>query len=297
MEYVLNGTIAYSILNPTGNITALAETRVEPERQPAVAADIMKLHPEVEQVGFLNLALPDGCDVQAELRMAGGEFCGNAAMCAAAMYFLRNSMESGEDRAVSAAENREKDRGETGFESDWVPVRIRVSGVTHPVQVRLKAEEKNRFAAGVKIPSALEIGKRPFTFQSVEGELPLVSMEGISHIVIEENSSFFELREKPGEAEKAVREWCNVLSASCLGLMFLERGTDRDRLTPLVFVPESGTVFWENSCASGSSAVGMYLAKKGGVPVEITLFEPGGSLQVRSDLQTGETWLFGHVSL
>ena len=44
--------ICYSILDPTGNITALVESPVERTRYQAAAAAIMHLHPEVEQVGF-----------------------------------------------------------------------------------------------------------------------------------------------------------------------------------------------------------------------------------------------------
>ena len=63
----------YRIFDPTGNVTALVEDAVEPALQPEAAAEIMRVHPEVEQVGFVSLngALPS-------LRMAGGEFCGNA---------------------------------------------------------------------------------------------------------------------------------------------------------------------------------------------------------------------------
>ena len=67
------------------------------------------------------------------------------------------------------------------------------------------------------------------------------------------------------------------------------------RLTPLVYVPGSGTSFWENSCASGSAATGMYLADRTGKRQEICLREPGGSLKVTSDPGSGETWLYGTV--
>ena len=67
------------------------------------------------------------------------------------------------------------------------------------------------------------------------------------------------------------------------------------RLTPLVYVPGSGTSFWENSCASGSTATGMYLADRTGERQEICLREPGGCLKVTSDPGSGETWLYGTV--
>ena len=78
--------LKYSIFDPSGNITALVETHINNDSQPEVADEIMKAHPEVEQVGFVyfDAIRP----VPTYLRMAGGEFCGNATMSAAALYLL-----------------------------------------------------------------------------------------------------------------------------------------------------------------------------------------------------------------
>ena len=48
----------------------------------------MRRHPEVEQVGFVRFSDDPGDPVRAGLRMAGGEFCGNASCCAAVLWFL-----------------------------------------------------------------------------------------------------------------------------------------------------------------------------------------------------------------
>ncbi len=246
--------LRYSIFDPTGNITALVETAVEPVRRQEAAAVVMRLHPEVEQVGFVRDAASDGLP---ELNMAGGEFCGNASMCAAALFALQS--------------------GGCG------KVRLHVSGAAQPVEVLLQALGADSFQTELRMPPALEITERDFSFEDLHGTLPLVRMEGISHLAVEEASPFFALlREKP-QAERAVRQFCAELRADGLGLLFLEgEGTER-RMTPLVFIPGSGTVFWENSCASGSAAVGMYLAARDALPMEVSLREPGGILHVTSD--------------
>ncbi len=284
MKPMQNGTIAYSVFDPTGNITALVETEVELSRQPAVADEIMRVHPEVEQVGFLNLTAAAEDNVQAELRMAGGEFCGNATMCAAAMAFLHRRR----GKAVSSG-------GQPEQNGMWESVRVRVSGAASPVRVCLRSLGEKSFSAGVMIPEATEIEEKTFMFQGLESRIPLVRMEGISHLIMGEDSPFFQLKQNPEEAEFAVKEWCGVLSVSGLGIMFLESIKTAVNLTPLVYVPESGTVFWENSCASGSAAVGMYMARESSQAVEITLNEPGGKLMVRCDPQKKETWLFGQT--
>ena len=344
----------YCIFDPTGNITALVETEVDIEDQPAAAARIMELEPDVEQVGFISYAgnTADG-GVPVSLRMAGGEFCGNAAMCAAALFAIRSGLQGGA-----------------------VPVRI--SGASAPVMVRLERQAADSFGAAAEIPPAIRIGTVEAAAPAAEKEaaekdrneevraggtgaaeapgagkcganatsgagqcgatatsgagkcgatatsgadltLPIVEMEGISHIIIEPDSGFFGIKEDSALAESLLRQWCGVLGADCLGMMFLgEAGSlpecetpmeDRKAdtgtaifgesrvLTPLVYVPGADTMFWENSCASGSAAAGMYLAARTGAPVDVTFDEPAGRLRVESDPASGRTVLHGSAIL
>ena len=85
--------LRYAILDPTGNVTALVRDPVEVACQPVVARQVMDRHPEVEQVGFVSGAASDPL-AQAELRMAGGGVCGNAAMSAAPVSGWRAGMDS-----------------------------------------------------------------------------------------------------------------------------------------------------------------------------------------------------------
>lgn len=250
----------YRIFDPTGNITALVEDSVDVALQPSVAADIMQKHPEVEQVGFVSF---DG-DLPS-LRMAGGEFCGNASMSAAALFALKQNL------PIPAT------------------LKLSVSGAPEPVAVRLEQREGETFRAAVRMPSAKVVQKNSFAYADLKGELPVVQMDGISHILVEPASPFFSLCSDRAAAEMAVRQWCGELCADGLGLMFVSG----DALTPLVFVPGCDTVFWETSCASGTAAVGMALASETGARIDRTFTEPGGSLRVESDPRTSKTWLHG----
>ena len=262
--------IRYSIFDPTGNITALVESPVDESEQRAVAASIMARHAAVEQVGFVRL--PDEKSAPAALRMAGGEFCANASMSAASLWALRLGLCEGE-------------------------LSLAVSGAEDAVAVRLKQEDESCFSAAVRMPEAREITAIPFVFEGLSGTIPLVRMEGIDHAVLTPDCPFFALRDRPSAAEKAVRELCASLGAVCLGLMFLEGESAQRRLTPLVYVPGSRTLFWESSCASGSAAAGMLLARQSGERTELELIEPGGILRVESDPQKGETRLFGRTRM
>lgn len=262
--------LQYSIFDPTGNITALVESPVDESEQRAVAASIMARHAAVEQVGFVRL--PDEKSAPAALRMAGGEFCANASMSAAALCALRLGLHEGE-------------------------ITLAVSGAEDAVAVRLKQEDEGGFLAAVRMPEAREIIEIPFAFGGLSGTLPLVRMEGIDHAVLTPDCPFFALKDTPSAAERAVRELCAALGAVCLGLMFLEGADTQRRLTPLVYVPGSNTLFWESSCASGSAAAGMLLAHQSGERTALELTEPGGVLRVESDPHRGETWLFGRTRL
>lgn len=255
----------YSILDPTGNITALVEDDVDVRLQPSVADSVMRRHDDVEQVGFLTL-----CDaeegVDARLRMAGGEFCGNASLCAALLCATRRAL----PRCCT--------------------VTLRVSGAKNPVEVKLEGTRGT-----IRMPSAFDVGTRLLCYGSLCAETPVVCMEGISHAIIRRSSPLFSLLDHRGNAEAAIKDWCRMLGVDGLGLMFL--GEDRDglRLTPLVYVPGSNTVFWENSCASGSTAVGIHTAVSKERRVSLDLHQPGGALHVESDPETGKTCLTGSV--
>lgn len=263
--------MAYSIWDPTGNVTALVECPVPVDEQPACASALMRRHPEVEQVGFLCVD-PAGLEpgVDAALRMAGGEFCGNASISAAACYLERTGQGG---RIVS----------------------LRVSGATLPVKTRLERVGEASFEAAILMPPAHAPQSVNLAYEGTRTPLALVRMDGISHLVIEAASPFWHLLNDRAAAERAVRLWCEELDCAGLGLMFLgEPGPDDTRpMSPLVYVPAADTCFWESSCASGSAASGIYLADRLGKPMVAKLDEPGGVLRIECDPTARTTWLHG----
>ena len=269
--------IQYCIFDPTGNITALVETAVDIADQPAAASRIMELEPDVEQVGFISYAEdPAAGGAPVSLRMAGGEFCGNATMCAAALFAIRSGLQGG-------------------------AVPVKVWGISAPFEVLLERQAALNYSAAVSIPPALDMDELRLADGMLPGSdslsLPIVRMEGISHVIIEPDSGFFGLKDDPALAETLLKGWCGVLGAECLGMMFLGEGAALRPMIPLVYVPGADTMFWENSCASGSAAAGMYLAAKAGAPVDVTFDEPAGRLRVESDPVTGRTILHGSAIL
>ncbi len=241
--------LRYALMDPTGNITVLVETPVPVEDQPITAGIVMAVAPTCEQVGFLMPPVPD-CDIA--IRMAGGEFCGNAAMCAATLHAM--SLEIA---------------GETTLQ-------VSVSGT--PVAVTV-TPEGDGYACSVAMP-------RPLDIVTVHG-LPVVHFEGICHAIATEPLT--------DEAAPALLwELCQELHPEAMGLMQLD--AEAGTMKPLVYVPGTNALFWENSCGSGTSAVGAYLYSLSGQPVSARLRQPGGTLGVEVD-GAGNIFLQGTARL
>lgn len=247
--------IRYHVMNPTGNITILVETPAEEASQAALAEKLMARERDAEQVGFLSAA--DGCDIA--LRMAGGEFCGNAAMSSAVLCAARCGAEQG-------------------------VFNVRVSGCEKPVRVDVERLPDGRYRGTVEMPAPQSVELTDFPGY---GQVPVIHFDGISHAVIEEPM-------KREEAERRIREWCGYLKKSAFGLMFTDPSCTA--LTPLVYVPGADTLVWENSCASGTAAAGAYQAAKRGGAVSLAFKEPGGTLEINAS-PAGPYLLTGTVAV
>ena len=249
----------YVLLDPTGNLTILVETPVPAADQPFCASALLAAEPTAEQVGFLS---PGGKDWEIALRMAGGEFCGNATMSAAALFC--------------------ESAGRTGT------IRVRASGATEPVPVEIgRAPEGTGYTGAVDMPRPAAVEIVMLEAEGRNFRLPLLRFDGISHLILRENM-------ERGFAERAIRRWCEQLLVDGLGLMLLDETAHR--LTPLVYVPGGDTMYWEHSCASGTAAAGAFLAQTGGRRVDLRFAEPGGTLGV-SAVPGGAVILRGEVKI
>ena len=252
---------SYYYADPTGNITLLAPLSSEYADKAKEAAKLMKLEPSAEQVGFLS---GRGENYDISLQMAGGEFCGNAALSAAAVFCLNAGGNS----------NREK------------TIRVSVSGAADPVSVLIRQTGSSSFQGTVSMPAPLEISSVCFHCDGENVSLPAVRFEGITHLL-----SFLPLPKE--KAERIVKEQCIALQADALGLMQINLSTGS--LIPLVYVPKSGTLFWEGSCASGTTAAGACLREKSG-PGKWEFTEPAGRLIIEAPAD-GRLLLTGNVSV
>lgn len=253
--------LKYRLYNPTGNITALVESEIQVKDQPSVAEWILSKEPTCEQVGFISDG-SEGTDIT--LRMAGGEFCGNATMSTAVFFCERAGMLSGDSRKVM----------------------VKVIGTDEPVSVEVK-KECGRYYGTVKMPRVQKISEEMLPYEGHFYKYPVVSFGGISHIIADEKMPIY-------MAENAIKEWCNKLKTQGLGIMIVN--SDRTRLQPLVYVNSPETLFWESSCASGTTAAGAFFSKLENNDVTYSFKEPGGVLTIKA-MRNGDLFLTGCVEI
>ena len=275
--------ISYYLMDPTKNMTILVETPVPEASFPFVAQKLMELVPEAEQVGFVcgdASARARGLGPETvfpTLNMAGGEFCGNASMSAAVYYALREGISEG-------------------------TILLDVSGAAEPVEVLVERHQES-WHGRVHMPKPLLVSEACFPDGSI---LPVVRFEGIAHVIIDgtdESAKSMPVAAMKQDADLAgslAKAWCEYLQADAVGLMFLNE--THDEMRPLVYVPAAGTCIWESSCASGTTAAGVYLAQKAGLTdvdagaVRYQLRQPGGVLEIEVTPE-GDYYLMGQVAV
>ena len=249
--------IRYVTLSPTGNTTCLVLDPVPPEARPAVTAALMR---RCEQVGYLQS--PSSPAAAARLEMMGGEFCGNAAMAAAAFLCSEG----------------------TDSRSDLL---LEVSGTDRIIACRVKPLSDGTYQGSLEMPPVSCV------FETAVGgyTAAAVRMEGILHLILTDVSL------PDAEAEALLSETAQALPDAAVGL--LQWNSKDKRMRPLVHVKESGTMVWETACGSGSVAIGAALALAHGDGLTTApIWQPGGMILTEAEVRAGQVAsvrITGHI--
>lgn len=250
--------LSYIKYSPTQNMTILVCTPVPVSEQPQEAARLMRLDPDTEQVGFLGPAQEAGAD--GALRMAAGEFCGNASMAAAAYFAELAGLRPG-DPAMELS--------------------LEVSGADRLISCQAQREQTG-WRCTVDMPLPQFITCMQMTLDEVTHTLPVVSFGGIWHVIVPRQSAGGDARQF---ADRAVRAWCQALGVPALGVLLFDRTAMQ--MEPIVHVPGVNTTIWERGCGSGSAALGAYLAWESGHNIDVPIGQPGGIIRVHAQYEQG----------
>ena len=260
----MNKTLSIQIADPSGNITIFVRTPVERRYYQQVAEQLlMEEDYGAEQVAFIlppssasqNVSAGDP-GVDGSMEMCGLEFCGNASRAFGLMLA--------------------RDAGETG----QVTKRIRVSGCEEPLTVELDMETSR---AKIRMPDPVSC--------EVQGERTVVDLGGILHIIVEAP------RAEGGSTEKQQTEMEQIfgkirsevyrtMDPPALGVMFWDSA--EKKLTPVVYVKEVETVYFEGSCGSGTTAcaAAFSMGKPDGT-YSWSIPQPAGIIDVTAEVKDG----------
>ena len=249
-------TVKYYYFNPTKNYTILVESTFNETSHKEIAKKLMEIEKEAEQVGFIKYDKNNNIS----LRMAGGEFCGNATMCAG-VYAAINDKDFKErinnnNEEISFLENN------SDINKNRINKRVFTEALNKYIDVDIEIISNKSFSCSVNMPRAKSIKKIKLPNNN---EYTIVNYDGISHIIIENNlekNISVVNKTKIGEDyyENIINTLCDDLNLPSLGIIFFDN--NKKSIKPLIYVKNADTLYWENSCASGSIAVYEYLLYK-----------------------------------
>lgn len=235
--------------NPAGNVTLLVQTPVPREDYHTIAARLLAI-PEL-QAEQVGFLTPPRLGGAVRLEMMGGEFCGNALRCAG-LY-----------AAVAQGARREK------------RLLAEISGCDTPLPVKA-----NPLTGQVEAEMPLPREVRPCTLFGEAGKL--VMLPGIVHGISRTTRDIGE-----EEVRQTLLALCEEYDSPGAGVMF--RPLRSNTMRPAVYVRETDSLYFENSCASGSTAVAALSALEEGRDgtFKLTLSQPGGDIRTLCTVQGG----------
>lgn len=205
---------------PGGNDTALIlNGDANPLTKKVINNSVMKIYPNIEQVGFISLTKN-----QLQLDMAGGEFCGNATRSTA-------------DLALNSQPGN---------------LQIKVSGVENV----LKAGVTSNGEAYAQMPVYSDASKVKRDPKNETGWI--VEMEGITHYVDFDSTKIVGLTdEEIKQISISTIKEKGLLQFPASGVIYVKKLENEGlQITPVVYVKEIDTLFLETACGSGTCAVG-----------------------------------------
>ena len=236
-------------LSPTQNMTVIVKTPVPRAEHSRIAAALIDYAGVfAEQAGFTEPGTLSG--VKERLQMMGGEFCGNATMCMAALTARDEGISPGEERTVS----------------------VEISGADRLLSCRV-AFDGSEYTCATAMPL-------PRSIEELNG-YALVRMPGIAHVILRCGDP----ESMRAGAEELLREIAAMLDDEAVGLMLYS--PQRSELIPLVYVKPTDTMIWERGCGSGSAAVGAFMAYDKQAEVSLQLRQPGGMITARAMWDNG----------
>lgn len=240
-------TIDYLVADPSGNTTILVLTPVAKAQHSSLAAQLLALPGiEAEQVGYVSREAGKPLRVY----MMGGEFCGNASRSAAAW-------------ALAC------DGGEQGVYD------VSCSGCDAVLPAKVARKGEGTYEAFIEMPYPEDVSGILIAVDDFPARFFRVDLPGITHFV------HFVPSLEGLDKEKywaILQDYVDGEDLPAYGLVLCD--TKKGEMIPAVYVRDTDTLYWENSCGSGSAAVAAALACTTHKNVACYMKQPGGTLAI-----------------
>ena len=242
--------LTFQRLDPAGNITLLVMTPVPKEDYQAIAARLLAI-PELD-AEQVGFLVPPRQDGVIRLEMMGGEFCGNA-LRSAGLYYAASQ----------------------GFRrSRTFPVEISGYDAPLPVQVNPLTGQ---------VTAEMPLPKEILPCELFGQPAKAVRIPGILHTI-----SQVETHPPEEEVRQALRKLTETYDVPAAGIMFWQ--FRKRTMKPAVYVRDTDSLYYERSCASGSTAVAAWSAlnaRKDGQH-KLDIRQPGGVISTTAAVQNGK---------
>lgn len=248
-------TIKITVANPAGNITIFVHDKFERADYAKVAEQLLGMEEyAAEQVAFV-LDAPECGRAEGKMEMCGLEFCGNATRTFG-LLLARELGISGEGKVF-----------------------VDVSGSDEILTVEVNTDSGY---TRVKMPAYLAV--RTADMQSIFAEkgksVTAVDFGGIIHFILKDITASAENFEK-------IKQFVYADSnPPAFGAMFYD--TAAGKLTPVVYVKDVDSTYFEGSCASGTASCAIaFGSEKPDGDYRFSFPQPAGTIDASVEVRNG----------
>lgn len=247
--------IKITVANPAGNITIFVHDKFERAEYAKVAEQLLGMEEyAAEQVAFV-LDAPECGRAEGKMEMCGLEFCGNATRTFG-LLLARELGISGEGKVF-----------------------VDVSGSDEILTVEVNTDTGY---TRVKMPAYLAV--RTTDMQSIFAEkgksVTAVDFGGIIHFILKDITASAENFEK-------IKQFVYADSnPPAFGAMFYDTATGK--LTPVVYVKDVDSTYFEGSCASGTASCAIaFGSEKPDGDYRFSFPQPAGTIDASVEVRNG----------
>lgn len=245
--------IQYIVANPSGNVTILVLSPVEKSLHSVLAERLLQQNPIAEQVGYVTMT--EGQPLRVD--MMGGEFCGNASRSTAAYALSLTG----------------KDKGTYD---------VSCSGCDTILQTEVTKGGDQTYTAFIEMPMPEDMEAVLVDVGGMPSRFFRVALPGIVH--------FVHIVTAIDDVDKeqfwqALYDYAKDDGYEAFGLILFD--PQKLRMIPAVYVTATDTLYWENSCGSGSAVVAATLAVLGKKDVHCDVRQPGGTISIAATVTEG----------